>query len=89
MGHMLDYPARQLAWSDSKKLGYESLIHNAFFDFGFRDYTGAFTLMVKKGEVYSTSKFIKDAMGALLYQKSRARAVMNPTQAGKSIMGAL
>lgn len=76
-------------WSESKKLGYESLIHKVFYDNDYRDYTGGFTLMVKKGEVYSTPDFIKDKRGFLQNQKSRPRAVMDPSKFGKSIMAAL
>lgn len=45
--------------------------------------------MVKSGEVYTTKDRIKDTLGHLLYQKSRPRAIMNPTKKAYGIMHAM
>lgn len=46
-------------------------------------------MMVKTGEVYSSDSVCFDHMGALLYQKSRPRAIMAPTKKASGIMQAM
>lgn len=51
---MLAYPSGQ-DWPDSKKDRYERNIVGFFHDTTYTDPLGTFTLMVKSGEVYTTS----------------------------------
>lgn len=82
----MDYPAGQTQWSDSKKLLYEENLHRVFYDPRYRDYLASFCLMVKSGEVYSTTDMEFDKTGYILNVSSRPRGIMNPTSGAFGIM---
>ncbi len=61
----MDYPKRQEAWTDAKKLKYEKNLMRVFWDVNYTDYLCSFTLMVKTGEVNTTVDMSYDSAGYL------------------------
>jgi len=85
----MDYPKSQDTWSDAKKLTYETNLMRVFGDLKYDDYLETFTLMVKGGEVNTTISMEHDPDGYLTGQKSRPRAIMNPTKGALGLMQAI
>lgn len=88
-GHFLDYPCDHAQWSEHKKRMYEKNIVRAFFDNKYTDYLCSFKLMVKTGEVHSSTNPCVDNLGYLLYEKTLPWAIMGPTELAFGIMQAM
>lgn len=74
--NMMDYPKGQ-AWKPTKQIKYEKNLMRLLFDPAYTEYIGAFTAMVKTGEVYSDDN-IEIVNGYIQGRKDRPRLVMVP-----------
>lgn len=88
-GYLMNYPKGQDTWSDTKKMTYETNLLRVFGDVKYNDYLECFTFMVKTGEVNTTISMEHDPDGYLTGQKSRPRAIMNPTKGALGLMQAI